>query len=71
MTNVTARALSAGRTAGLAAPGDPAASVGYDLKASVGYDLKASVGYDLKAGQGGIGRIGDPAAVGRHLAQRS
>ena len=31
----------------------------------------ASVGYDLKGGQGGIGRIGDPAAVGRHLAQRS
>ena len=30
----------------------------------------ASVGYDLKGGQGGIGRIGDPAAVGRHLAQR-
>ncbi len=29
----------------------------------------ASVGYDLEGGQGGIGRIGDPAAVGRHLAQ--
>ncbi len=31
----------------------------------------ASVGYDLEGGQGGIGRVGDPAAVGRHLAQRS
>ena len=30
----------------------------------------ASVGHNLEGGQGGVGRVGDPAAVGRHLAQR-
>jgi hypothetical protein len=30
----------------------------------------ASVGHNLEGGQGGVGRVRDPAAVGRHLAQR-
>jgi len=29
-----------------------------------------SAGHDLEGGQGGVFRVGDPAPVGRHLAQR-
>ena len=38
--------------------------------AQVARPQRLSAGDDLEGGQAGVGRVGDPAAVGRYLAQR-
>jgi len=63
-----AASLPATLSHGLVAQGVPAADAAR-LAALPAVSISWSGGDHLERGQGGIGGVGDPAAVGRHLAQ--